>query len=74
MSQSIYFHQNMKTLMNLPQKNNNQISHEDAMKMNRHDRRRLGKMNGVKIMGSNTDHIKEKDKPFALQTITGIKK
>jgi len=50
------------------------ISHEDAMKMNRAARRRLGKENGVKIMGSNTDHIKEKDKPFALQTFTGIKK
>lgn len=42
--------------------------------MNRHDRRRLGKENGVKIMGSNTDHLKGKEKPFALKTITGYKK
>lgn len=42
--------------------------------MNRRDRRALGKLNGVKILGSNTDHIKEKDKPFALTTFTGKKK
>lgn len=64
----------MKTSNNLPQKNSNMISHDEAMKLNRHARRALGKINKVKIMGSNTDHLKEKDKPFALQTITGIKK
>ncbi len=42
--------------------------------MNRSERRRLGKLNGVKIPGSNTDHIKEEDKPYALKTITGHKK
>lgn len=49
------------------------ISAADAMKLNRANRRKLGKMNGVKIMGSNTDHLKTK-KPYALLTFTGIKK
>lgn len=52
---------------------NNIISHDEAMKMNRKTRRALGKMNGVKIVGSNTDHIK-KDKPYALTTFLGHKK
>jgi hypothetical protein len=43
------------------------------MALNRKQRRYLGKINGVKIVGSNTDHIKEKDKPFALTTFTGKK-
>ncbi len=65
----------MKISKNLPQVNNEKtISQEEAMGMNRHARRVLGKINKVKIMGSNTAHIKEKDKPFALQTITGYRK
>jgi hypothetical protein len=60
-------------ISNKPQQNRT-ISQEEAMKMNRRDRRRLGKENGVKIVGSNTDHIKPEDKPFALTTFTGKRK
>jgi len=49
----------------------NHISSQDAMKLNRADRRKLGKVNGVKIMGSRTDHLKQK--PHALTTFTGKK-
>lgn len=34
--------------------NNQKISMGEAQSMNRHSRRKLGKLNGVKIPGSNT--------------------
>jgi hypothetical protein len=52
---------------------NRTLTPEEAMAMNRKDRRRLGKMNKVKIMGSRTDHLKKDQKPHALTTFTGKK-
>lgn len=50
------------------------ITHEQAMAMPRSARRKLGKANKAKIWGSSTAHLKEKEKPFALTTFTGIRK
>ena len=50
----------------------NIITPQELMAMNRKDRRRIGKLNHVKIWGTNTAHLKEK--PHALTTFTGIKK
>lgn len=49
----------------------NSISASEAMSLNRAARRKLGKTNKVKIMGSRTDHLKQK--PHALTTFTGKK-
>lgn len=55
----------------MKENSSNHISSQDAMKLNRADRRKLGKVNGVKIYGSRTDHLKQK--PHALTTFTGRK-
>ncbi len=62
----------MKMTPNKPE--DNQISADEAMHMNRHERRALGKLNGVKIMGSNQPYVKGKEKLYGLKTFTGIKK
>lgn len=49
----------------------NSLSAQEAMSMNRKERRRLGKLNKVKIWGTNTAHLKER--PHALTTFTGKK-
>lgn len=56
--------QNMK-------ENSNNISGYDAMKLNRAERRQLGRANRAKIYGSNTNHLKTP--PHALTTFTGKK-
>lgn len=43
----------------------------DAIKLNRRERRQLGKANKAKIFGSRTDHLKTP--PHALTTFTGRK-
>jgi len=57
--------------MHPKKQNQDSISASEAMAMNRKDRRRLGKINGVKILGSSTAHLKQK--PHALTTFTGKK-
>ena len=71
MTLSIY---SLAKTQNMKENSNNEgdrISGYDAMKLNRAERRKLGKANKAKIYGSRTDHLKQK--PHALTTFTGKK-
>jgi hypothetical protein len=54
----------------MPPKN---ISHSEAMHLNRKDRRKIGKANKIKIFGSNQAHVPESQRKHALTTFTGKK-
>jgi hypothetical protein len=50
---------------------NNSLTPQEAMQLSRKERRILGKINGVKIPGTNLPYIKGETPLFALETFTG---